>query len=287
MSGRSAGPARVPAGLVLAVLALAGCSADEPADRLAEAAAETREAETARVDVLSRLEVDVGGHEEEMEFGGEGEMDFAAERMRATMASPMTGLELAHVVDGATVYQQKQLPGRELLWVRQDRDRVPTVASLESTADPIALLDAVAAGEQRAEELGMHTVGGEELEARALSLPADELAADAPPGLGELTLELEVWTDDDGRVRRLVQELDLAEFFPAVEAVSDEVDELVIMQPMLAELAGLDEVTGTATTIFELTDFGAEVDVTVPEEDVVSLEEYGERLDELVSLADP
>jgi hypothetical protein len=274
---------RAVVALVFVGVALAGCSDDAPRDELAQAATRTREAETARFDLRSNLEIDVGGHQEEMEFGGDGEADFAAGRMAASMTSPMTGLELGHVVDGGVLYQQKQLPGQELLWVRQERARVPAVASLESTADPLALLEAVAAGEEKTEDLGVDTVDGEELEGRALSLPADELAGDAPGALSELTLDVEVWTDDEGRVRRLVQEFDLAEFFPAVEAVSAEVDELVIMQPMLAELAGLDDVAGTSTSVFEFTDFGSEVDITVPEEDVVSLQEYGEQLDELVS----
>jgi hypothetical protein len=139
-------------------------------------------------------------------------------------------------------------------------------------ADPSAFFDLVANAEG-VEELGEDEVGGVAVtgmsadvlygdllessgtdpEALAQSMPGED-AERIASALGELTMPMEVWVDDEGLVRRMAYSLDTAELARSLDLPEDEMAE--------------DEMFAIAYTI-DVSDYGADdIDIRFPEDSV-------------------
>lgn len=250
------------AAICACALALVGCAGPgSPAvQRLAAAPAATAGAGSARVSIT----VTTHGVDDPAaaEITGEGEIDFAGERGRIVMEMPgmdgTSGTTVETVFLDGVIYSQLPMP-EGVQWLRIDTAEVEGAGSspLGGTSDPRADL-AFLGGARDVSEVGEEDVRGAatthyrftvDLEAAREASDDDEhrrLIDRVRTQLGTDELPMEVWLDDDGRVRR--QRYDLG----------------------LAAMHGQDhEVTSGTTTVVEYHDFGLDVDVEPPPEEAI------------------
>lgn len=269
--------------MMVLALALAACAEDGGGlGRVAEAATTTTDAQTARFSVATELE----GTDDPMlaEAGstqGEGVIDFEANRGQLTMQLPdMSGAmpddapadgedpmadlpsELVTVFDADVVYTQVATE-EGMRWLRIDVTEMAGGAQT-GNQDPTAGLELLR-GADDVEEVGEEEVRGDatthyratlDLERARDEAPEEQRAAmdQAIAQLGSNELPVEVWLDEEDRVRRMRYAIDLAQ--------------------MEIDAAGDAALQGTITTTMEFWDFGVEVDVSPPpDEEVVTLEE--------------
>lgn len=265
---------------LVAVLALAAaCSPSSPdavsaRDRIRAAADATRDAGTARV-VLAVAET-VGGSEEQRGVGGrdverlraEGLVDFEQGRVALTFdagegASPLVagGSGEIRLVDGVYFVRVAGLTeqlGRE--WVRIDPDGALATLARDSGlqaavgAELPALLDLLD-GARDARRVGRAPVGGVQTThytaaldvrraARRAEGPTRESLERLAGRLADGVLPIEVWLDDDDRVRR-------------------------VTLPDAQLPGGAQEEPPRMHTVIELSDFGLDVDVQAPPPEAV------------------
>lgn len=275
---------RVPrAGLAALVLAmvLAACSGGGQSavvERLAQAADRTAEAGTARIGIAQSL-VRLGGQAGEVALAGEGVVDLTAKRGRLTLevagAGAQAGARGAYelIFDGTTVYAQ--LPGFDLPtpWLRIELGELPGMdaAQLEQFAqlDPADGLRLLSAAIDEVETVGEEEIRGVTTTHHRLRLDLKRAAENAPPEaqeylgrqvgrLGVETLPLDVWLDEEGRVRRQAYQIDLAGGGLPPPGV-----------PSAGPAAGAGAPTGVRLAV-DYYDFGVQVDVAAPPPDEVT-----------------
>ncbi len=230
---------------------------------IADAAARTREAKTARVATLVRV-VEPGGQQR---FGGQGKFDFERRAGRMTLRliegeSAGFGQATAVFVDSTVYYL---LPVGALAgdkrWIQLDLQNVADASGLDfgplvqgSQADPTQYLLWLSALGPGITKIGEEEVRGVPTSRYRAAVDLNLLEQEAPPGkeaewaayvqmlrdrLGLAFIPVEVWIDEEGLIRRFNHEY------------------------------GFSAEGTTAVVTTELFDFGIPVDVTAPSPDQV------------------
>jgi hypothetical protein len=239
----------------------------EALDRVAEAAANTADQGTSRFEITLQS-AGTQGADGTQPVTVEGEEDFAAEQRRMTFRAPNGELEM--IVDGTDVYIQ--LPATEdEQWARVELDDLigdnvgfggPGGLPFQSPQENLAVLSNAVTG---AEESETEEVRGESTTRYDLTVDLERAAADLEDGnetaqqlsqqSGVTELGMQVWIDDDDLIRRIAYTLDLSQ----AEVDTDEVEG--------ADVEADPE--GSVTVTIEYFDFGATVDITLPDDDAI------------------
>jgi hypothetical protein len=230
---------------------------------IAEAAAKTTAAKTARIATLVRV-VEPGGQER---FGGQGQFDFERRAGRMTLElieGESAGFgEATAVFEDSTVYYQLPpgaLPGGKR-WIQLDLQNVADASGLDfgplvqgSQADPTQYLLWLSALGPGITKIGEEEVRGVPTSRYRAAVDLNLLEEQAPPGkeaewaayvqtlrdrLGLAFIPVEVWVDDEGLIRRFNHEY------------------------------GFSTEGTTAVVTTELFDFGIPVEVSAPPPDQV------------------
>jgi hypothetical protein len=263
--------------LLVALVVPAACGKGENLlGTVKAAAATTSDTHTARMS--ARVEAERGALAKGMAL--DGVFDFDGHRARFTMDPSSLGLPIAQKVDavfdyasGAVMYlhfpQFKAQLGKE--WLKIDLDQalqsVGVDADLGSivqkqSGDPTSGLQTLR-GAVKVDEVGHEKVRGTDTRHVRATIDVHKAAEEAPAevradmrklaGLYKTkTHDVDVWLDDDGRVRRM-------------KVVSDPAD---LSLPTSTTVAGTD--FGAMTITYELYDFGTAADITVPPADQVA-----------------
>lgn len=282
--GRLAGVAALLSALALLASA---CGQADPAARLARAAEATTADETARFTIESELEgFDVAGGD--LRSVGEGELDFSAQRTRITTSfeGPF-GFETEMLIDEASGVSHVRVPeGLGDGWVRIDPAEagldLPGADPLSQASDPRSLLPWLEDLATDVEAVGEETVRGQPATRLRMTLDYvgalgevdDEATRDIlarhMTAMGMAEIAADVWVDEQDRVVRLTQQLDLGAADPAAmrELLAEQFDGFDGLD-VPAEAEESFELSGSQSVTIEYYDFGADVDVEPPDEDEV------------------
>lgn len=283
--------------VVAMAVAVAGCGdAGSPQERLTAAGDATSEEGSAAFTIQMDMSMgeDDGGDEASdsgrsaamnMSMSGEGAIDFDEEFGRLTMEVPGLGMEMETIFDGDTTYTRMPAMfggGSEGQWIRQEGgDLDATGLGVESGLgeDPADMLAALedAADAEDIETLGSDEVRGDPVEGYAFTVRGADLggSGEAPEGLADLEVPMEAWLDDQGRLRRMVSEIDISEAMDATMGQTEGAD-----GDAGADLGALPgAMGGTMTMTMEMFDFGTEVDASVPDDaDIIDADEFEQQM---------
>ena len=267
---------------VAVALALAACGEAVPGhERLAGAADRTQQEGTAHITVESRMEqTGASGGPMDVTFTGEGQVDFAAERMHLAMQVPgLPGDQLTETIHDADVlYLRPPLPDAEQRWMRHDLDEQDSTEGVSMgmgglggpIAEPAAVLRAATESVDEVEELGSEEVRevattGYEFRVSLLDLLDLDAGSVGAEHLESLEAHVAAWLDREDRVRRLRLTFDLASMHDGMEAWTRAQHGTAGEQSPPDTPGSTPD--GTFTTTIEWFDFGQPVDITVPDED--------------------
>ena len=282
------------ASVVSVALVLAACGEAVPGhERLAGAAERTQQEDTAHLTVDSRLEeAGEGGGPMEIRFSGEGQVDFAAERMHLVMQLPGRPAEhpMETIHDADVVYMRPPVPDAQQRWVRHEPDDQDLAVAASRgmgglggpMPDPAAMLAMATRPAGEIEELGRQEVRevattGYGFHTSVSDLLDLDAATAGAEHLEDLQVEVAAWLDREDRVRRLRLSFDLATMHEGMEAWSHAQHEQAGEQPPPRSTSPRSQ--GTFTTTIEWFDFGEPVDITVPgEEDLIDQDTLREEM---------
>ncbi len=264
--------------LGLLSLALAACSGEDPADRVAAAADATTAAGTARTEMTVVVEP-ADGDGAELMLQAEGEVDFSADQASMALRVPGIPAPLVTVVDGTTTYTRipEEFAEEGAGWIRREGPGGglglgPGVGV--ASEHPTRMLTAVSAASGDVAELGGGEIHDTDVDGFEVTVRGRDLArgGDLPPAFAELAIPVEAWLDADDRVHELVARFDLATVLEAARSPADGG----------AAGAALDDTPateGTLRLLFEMSDFGADTDIRVPAaDDVIDVDAFDQRL---------
>lgn len=255
--------------LTLALFALLATACSEratstPMEALLASVAETRQAGTSRLAVVVEVE------QPAVRLRGNGVFDHVSRRGRIAMdvASSGVGGTSVIVLIGDVSYVQVEPAAASRLggksWIKIDLPAPGRAHGIDLSRldplhanDPAGALDFLLGASQDTREVGQEKVRGTVTTHYAATLDLDKAAQSLPPDLGddiERTAELlgtkqlpvDVWIDDEGRLRKIIYSVDTSKVKGAAAAA------------------------GKATTTLELFDFGVEVRVQEPPADQVT-----------------
>lgn len=264
-----------------AVLSLAGCGEPtSPRDRLAAAAEATFAEGTSNVSMELDMEMGPQGSGMSFTMTGQGALDLGAGTGRMEMTVPGAGSAMAMVFAGDVVYLRLpfELEG-ERPWIRQEAGEAPGMRPGRTMgSQPDAWLEALGSVEGQITSLDADTVRGSDVEGYEFTLRGAELwgrSDSVPPALRDLEVPTRAWLDAGDRVRRMTMEIDMGRLMEAARQQMEAGD----LEAGEEELgAGLASMEGTATMTIDFFDFGADVQVQVPDStEVMTLEELQER----------
>ena len=261
---------RVPAAIfVVLMLALTGCAQKaSAAERIAAAPEATTQAGTA----LMSLDVTSEGGAQPFSMTGEGAIDFAAQRAAMKMSLGGEAAQLGDIevrTDGSILYLK--IPNAEQIgvdtpWLKMDLEQIEGTPAAQQFSqfnnDPSDSMQVLRGVSDDVTEVGAEEVRGAPKTHYRATLNLNKALETAPAEaqdairqqvetLGVDTLPVDVWIDEEGRMRRQVVEVDLSK----------------IEQPGPAPAPGAPT---SLTTTYEMFDFGAQVDVAPPPADEVT-----------------
>lgn len=206
----------------------------------------------------------------------DGVVDFDADQRRLTFVGPQGTLDV--IMDGSTAYLE--LPATEGDdWVRTDLDELlgddvgiggPAGLPFQDPADNLRVLEGNVIAAQRE---GTEQVDGEQTDVVRLVIDLEASAEDASDEVndalvdmvqrtGARELEMWVWLDGDDLIRRVRYELDLDQ----VRVDDDDID-------ADADTVEADP-SGVLLVTFDYSDFGADVDIELPDdENIIDIDE--------------
>ncbi|HEX4979970.1 MAG TPA: hypothetical protein VFV35_07890 [Acidimicrobiales bacterium] len=260
---------RCTATALVAVAALAGCSDSGDETSLQEvifaSAEKTSEGGSSRMVMTISVEGGAAGQGAPATIDAEGAFDYEEQAGTITMRLPLQAGQPAADVEirvlGTLMYMRfppdmaGQLGGKE--WVKIDLSKAAEGAGADlgalgsaTNADPTQSLAQLRGVSDDVEELGTETLRGERVTHYRFTIDPEKAVAEAPESqraalrsaleqAGPEGVPLEAWIDDDGRVRKLVQQV-------------------------------LVRGAGTTNVTLELYDFGTDVSVEAPAEADVS-----------------
>lgn len=263
---------------VAMALALNGCGREQSAvTLLAAAGTETQEAGTAQFALMQDFS---GGPIDGQSVEATGAIDFDEQRGHLEMdlsslapaGAPPTGdTTFRAVFDGTTVYMQLPIPGLPTPWVRIEAGELEGLEGLEQlesfSNDPTQSFAFLQGASDDIEEVGTEDVRDTSTTHYRMTVDLQRAVEEAPEEarkfleqqievLGSDTLPMDVWLDDEGRVRRQSFQIDLSQIDLGAAGATP--------APAPSDL------TGTITTTTEYYDFGTEVVVEIPPEDQVT-----------------
>jgi hypothetical protein len=230
--------------LVVAALALplAGCGGSSRSFEPAAAAADTAAAKTAKVS----FDTTIGSGGQTLQMSGEGVVDFqnrsaqmsfdVGDLLRATGQPATSNEKWTIVTRGFILYMRapslaQQLPGGKQ-WLKLDVAALAKAANVNlgqfrqlTQSDPSQMLDFLRAASGKIDKVGEEQVRGTHTTHYRANIDLDRVAEQAPPklrrtfrksiaslkrGLGTDIVPVDVWVDDDNRVRRLQEHLPVA-----------------------------------------------------------------------------
>jgi hypothetical protein len=271
-----------------AVLVLGACgggtntAGKKPFQLVAAASAETLKAQTARFTMHVAVDGSVfGGESRSMSFGTSGEIDFRDQHGRATFDFGDLAKEedvpknMEMVFAGTTVFIKGgpyATPAGKP-WVKIDGAEIAGLSGglpggdLQA-ADPTKALDYLEGVSDEVVEVGREKVRGEDTRHLKATLDPAKAAGSFPAAAqgvlrqvnGGRGLDLDVWVDGAGRLRKLTMSIRLSQILGALAPGDSE------STPTTGERG--DEKAAVSTT-FELFDFGTKVDVAPPPADQV------------------
>lgn len=290
MRGRVATPTAL---LVAAAIILSGCASAggrSAREIVVTAAAATRDAATSRVAVTIEPEAPEGSTDAGAPlpgaFSGEGVWDYERNIGRLRMEMPRNDgqppAEMETLVLEDAVYQRyppelRQLTGAKT-WLKLAVGDLPRLASVNAasassaeSSDPTRALAMLRGASDDVREVGKETLRGVtvthyrltvDLQKAVDQAPADQQASIrsfmSRAGLRES--EIEVWVDDDDRLRKLVQyspagegarlkvTTELYDFGTAVDVEAPPADEVGDLSQLFGSLGNLGNLMGTTTT---------------------------------------
>ena len=239
----------------------------EALDRVTEAAAATAEQGTTRFEITLES-AGTQGVDGQQPVTVSGEEDFDAEQRQMTFTAPNGELDM--IVDDTDVYIQ--LPATEDdQWARVELDDLigdgvgfggPGGLPFQSPQDNLDVLTNAATAAQEGES---EDVRGESATRYDLTIDLEQAAGDLEDGnatfqqlseqSGVTELDMQVWIDDEDLIRRVSYSLDLAQ----AEVPSEGADGTDVAA----------EPQGTVTLTIEYFDFGAELDIQLPDEEAI------------------
>lgn len=259
-------------------LALAACSGDDPAERVAAAADATMAAGTARTEMTVVVEP-ADGDGAELMLRAEGAADFSADQAAMALRVPGIPEPLVTVVDGATTYTRlpEEFAEEGAGWIRREGPGGglglgPGVGV--ASEHPTRMLAAISQASDDVTELGGGEIHDTDVDGFEVTVRGRDLAGDdeVPPAFAELAIPVEAWLDADDRVHELVASFDLATVMEAARAPAED------QAPGVA-LDDVPATEGTLRLLFELSDFGTETDIHVPaDDDVIDADAFDQRL---------
>lgn len=200
---------------LLGLLLLAGCGSGSesltPAERV-RAAADTTSKTSSRVDLLTVSHV----QGQDFTIKGQGLFDFAGGEQRGTMTMTVGPTTLKERMIDGVLYLQP--PGDTFFYSIAMKDLAGT--SLSESSDPTSAAALLAAMGDDVAEVGEETLHGDKTThyrgtipvAKAKELAENDLARKSVQKLidgGVTTIPADVWLDDKGRLRRLVEDIAL------------------------------------------------------------------------------
>jgi hypothetical protein len=269
----------VKAGLALAVAFTVACGAElSPGATVAQTPEATRDAGSARVSYSATFHLAAAPPPGTVSMTGEGQFDYANQRghmvfdmtevLQPTGEPPEGAGEVEMIFAGPVLYMKMPFLTKLLSdpkpWIkvdleaaRQGDQNISQLAQL-GQSDPTQILELLGGTTRRVDDLGAEDVRGVPTTHYGMVLDlvqaAEQASESARPSVqnliqrtGAATMPAEIWIDDDGRMRRMTYEVDLAA--AASEEASAERD--------------------TMAVAMELYEFGIQVDVEAPPENQV------------------
>jgi LppX_LprAFG lipoprotein len=219
-----------------------GVAADpdaSPQEKVAAAAEATTGSGSSKLSFSATVQVPAEGGTQDVQFTGEGEFDYEGRRGRLTYdltelleAQGQEGAdgEAEIVFDGTVFYMrfptlESSLPEGKT-WVRFDLQEIGEQEGIDLSQlsqlnqDPAQMLDYLRATSSEIEEVGQEEVRGDQTTHYRATIDLDKVPDQAPEDqregvrasiealkeqLGTSTMPVEVWIDEDGRLRRFTQ----------------------------------------------------------------------------------
>ena len=243
------------------LLLVVGCGSDaNAAERIAAAPEITSEGGSARM----AMKMTMAGGAQNIEMTAEGAVEFATQRGTMTMdmgaATEQMGGKIEMITDGSTIYMK--MPNAEQLglktpWMKMDMDALtgtPGMGNLQQlNNDPSNSMQLLRGVADDVEEVGTEELRGAQTTHYKATIDLNKALEEAPKDAQEYLrqqfetagitqLPVDVWIDDEGRMRRQSFEMDLSKI----------------------EGADAPGAPTSMTLDMELFDFGAPVDVKPP-----------------------
>jgi hypothetical protein len=264
--------------LLLTALVGGACgNAQTPREIVAGAAVATTAAKSSKLDIRVGLSGVMGGADSTM--AGVGAFDYAANKgtMIMTMPTGSSSMTLEMVMLGTLVYEKlpdvaaKQFGGKP--WLKIDLVEMSKVAGFDlstlassQSSNPAQALEFLRGTGADVREIGKDTLRGTKTTHYQFTVDVTKAAASAPASqkkaldqLAEIYknqhLSVEAWIDGDGRMRKMVYEVDLSK---------------LNMPASAAAKTGGKPLTGKILTTLELYDFGTTVKAEAPPADQVT-----------------
>ena len=196
---------------------------------------------------------------------GEGAFDFDEQTGRLTMSMPLqeggAPVEIEMIMLGTTIYQRFPTEMAQFFggkpWVKIDLTKAASITGVDlgalssaQSGDPTQALNQLRGVSDDVEEVGREELRGDNVTHYKLTIDLEKAIASAPEDqrdamrtaierFGSMMVPAEVWIDDDDRLRKFVQEMDIPDM-------------------------------GSMTSTLEFYDFGTEVEAEVPPADQVT-----------------
>lgn len=289
LSSATAGRAAVVASAAKAAMVasagavlLAACGeGPSPRERLEAAPEATSAAGSAAFSMTAEIQSGSEGMGMHVTISGDGAMDMESGAGHMTMNLGGLGGSLDLVFRGDTVYLRlpPAFTGGQEQWIRQEPGEDAVEMGPGVGNDPTRMIAALDSVEGEISSLGSDVVREVDVQGYGFTVGGAGLfggAEDLPPGATDIRVPMEVWLDQDGRVRRLTASIDLQALADAARQGDDSLS--------AEDRQALDMMTamgGTLDLTLELFDFGTPVEVELPDpESVMDAEAFQQRTQE-------
>ena len=258
---------RITAVIVSLLLAvLPGCAQASAQELIAQAPAATAESGSAR----TTFTMEMTGGAQDVTVSAEGVVDLEGQRTAMTLdmgeVGAQTGMGKMEMVSEGTVIYMKldnaQQLGLPTPWLKMDLEKMDGMQGLgdlqQLNNDPSKSMEMLRGVSEDVEEVGTEEIRGETTTHYRATMDLEKAAEQAPEAeamiraqikqLGTSTIPVDVWIDDQGRLRRQAFDMDLSN----------------------VEGADVEGAPQSVRMEMELFDFGTEVEIQMPPADEVT-----------------
>lgn len=258
---------RITAVILSVLLVLPGCTQASAQERIAQAPAATVESGTAR----TTLTMAMTGGAQDVTITAEGVVDLQGQRASMTMdlgeATAQSGMGSMEMINDGTIVYMKLSNAEQLglptPWLKMDLEQMEGMQGMgelqQLNNDPAKSMEMLRGVSGDVEEVGTEEIRGEPTTHYRATMDLEKAAEQAPDEaratiryqidqLGTSTVPVDVWIDEEGRLRRQTFDMDLSNI----------------------EGAGVEGAPQAMRMEMELFDFGTEVEIEPPPEDQVT-----------------